>query len=85
MNTPTGTGFFQLNIKDISKGLILAALTGFLLPISAIIQTSGFSLATANWSQILLLALNGAVVGFVGYIIKALGSDESGKVFGRIG
>lgn len=76
---------FTINIKDVSKALVMAVLSGALLPVFAAIQTPGFDIATANWNAILNLALNGAAIGFVSYIIKNFVSDEQGKVFGKIG
>lgn len=82
MNT---SGFFQINVQDLAKGLVMAVLSGVLLPLAAIVQTPDFSIATINWHQVVILAVNGAIVGFVGYLVKAFSSDESGKVFGKIG
>lgn len=79
------TKLFSIDVKDVSKALVMAVLSGAVLPVSAIIQTPGFDFATADWNSILTLALNGAVVGFVSYLTKNFFSDESGKVFGRIG
>ena len=76
---------YSIDIKDVSKALVVAVLTGAVLPVSAIIQTPGFDFATANWEAIFSLALNGAIAGFVSYLVKNFFSDESGKVFGRIG
>lgn len=79
------TKLFSIDIKDVSKALVMAVLSGAILPVSAIIQTPGFDFATADWNTILTLALNGAVVGFVSYLTKNFFSDDQGKVFGRIG
>lgn len=79
------SNLFQLNSKDFLKGLVMAVLTGVLLPVAAAIQTPGFDLATANWNAILQLAINGAGVGFLSYIGKNFFSDESGRFMGRVG
>lgn len=63
----------------------MAVLGGVALPLDAMLQTPGFSILTANWSAIFALAANGAVIGFVTYIIKNLASDSQGKVFGKVG
>lgn len=76
---------FTLAGSDWSKALVMAVLTGAFLPISIAVQTPGFSIASVNWGQVLLIALNGAVVGGVSYLAKNFFSDENGKVFGRIG
>jgi hypothetical protein len=76
---------FKLKATDFVKGLIVAFLSGVLLPVSAAIQTPGFDLTNANWHGIAILAINGGAVGFVSYLAKAFFSDEQGKVFGKIG
>lgn len=76
---------YKLTSSDFAKGAVMAVLTGFLLPVAAAIQTPNFSFATVNWHQVLVLAINGALVGFVGYISKNFLSDSQGKVFGKIG
>lgn len=82
MNT---SGMWTLNLKDLARGAVVAILTGILLPLAAAVQTPGFELANVNWHQVLILAINGAVVGFAGYLTKNLASDSEGKVFGKIG
>ncbi len=79
------TKLFSIDIKDVSKALVMAVLSGAGMPILAIVQTPGFDITTANWSAIGSLAINGAVLGFISYIIKNFVSDENGKVFGKIG
>ena len=76
---------FHLNLSDFQKGLVMAALGGLLLPIAKMIQTPGFDIFRADWHGILVLAINGAITAFVGYIAQSFVSDEQGKVFGRIG
>ena len=76
---------FRLNLSDVSKGLVMAIITGFMLPVAAAFQTPGFDIFQANWSEIVNLAINGAVIGFTGYIVKNFLSDEDGKVLGSIG
>lgn len=76
---------FSIDLKDVSKALVMAVLSGALLPVMAVLQTPGFDISTANWSAIISVALNGAVLGFVSYIAKSFLSTEDGRVFGRIG
>lgn len=76
---------FKLKAGDFLKGVVFAFLVGALLPLSAAVQTPDFSITTANWHAILVLALNGGLIGFVSYLAKAFFSDEEGKVFGKIG
>lgn len=79
------SGMFKINLSDVQKAIVMAALTGAALPIAAAVQTPGFSVFTANWAAILSLAINGALIGFVGYLVKNFFSDSTGAVFGRIG
>lgn len=76
---------FTLVGSDWAKALVMAVFTGALLPISIAIQTPGFNIAEANWGQILVIALNGAVVGGIAYLSKNFLSSSDGKVFGKIG
>lgn len=78
-------GLFTLGWNDVTKGLVMAILTGLILPIAAAVQSPGFSLETANWYAILILAANGAIVGFVGYMMKNFFSTNDGALFGKIG
>lgn len=79
------SSMFRVDLKDISKGLVMAVLAGVALPIAAAFQTPGFDVFTANWSEILNLAINGAVIGFTTYIVKNFFSTEDGRVLGSIG
>lgn len=76
---------FNLDTKDLAKGLAMAVISGVALPIAAMIQTPGFDIAMVNWGALGTLALNGAIVGFVSYLTKNLLSDEEGRVLGKIG
>lgn len=74
----------NLNWDDLKRGLITAVLTGFALPLLAAIQTPGFDVFSADWNAVLVLAVNGAIAGFVGYIAKNFGTSENGKFLGKI-
>ena len=76
---------FTLNLKDVSRGVIMAALGGAFLPILAMFQTPGFDVFSVNWSAVITLAINGAILGFSTYLIKNFFSDKSGSVLGKIG
>jgi len=79
------TDLFSINGKDVARGLVVAMLTGIALPTLAILQTPGFDVMAADWHQVLVVALNGAVAGFVSYLVKNFLSDSQGKVLGKIG
>lgn len=76
---------FKIDLSDVAKGAVTAVLSGLALPILAIVQTPGFNIFTADWNQIWILAVNGAVAGFVAYIVKNFFSDSQGRVLGSIG
>lgn len=76
---------FSINLKDVQKALVMAVLSGAALPVLAAVQTPGFDITNANWHAIVILAANGAVAGFVTYIVKNFFSNSQGQVFGKIG
>lgn len=78
-------GILTLNWGDVGKGLIMALLGGLALPLDSALQTPGFSILTANWHTLGILALNGALVAGASYILKNLLSTNDGKVLGKIG
>ena len=79
------SNFLNLNWGDLGKGLVMAVLGGFILPVLAAIQTPGFSFLTTNWDQILVLAINGALAAFASYVLKNAFSTSDGKFLGKIG
>jgi len=74
----------NLDWKDAQRGLVMAVIMGVLLPVAPAVQTPGFDIFTANWSAIASLAVNGAVTGFIAYVMKNFVSDSEGRVFGKI-
>ncbi len=75
---------FSINGGDFVRGLVVAIIAGVLLPISAMIQTPGFDIATIQWSAVMNLALNGGITAFIAYMSKNFFSSE-GKFLGRLG
>lgn len=78
-------GYLRLTLGDFGRGVVMAVLSGILLPVSAAIQTPGFSIGTVNWQSVWILATNGALVGFVGYLLKNMATNSEGKIAGVIG
>lgn len=79
---------FNLGSSDVTKALVTAVLTGASMAVLGVFQTPGFDVFTANWGLIIDMAVNGAVAGFVGYLVKNFFSNSSGQVvtpFGKIG
>lgn len=81
----TMSDLLRLNSSDFKKGLVMAVIGGFVLPILAALQTPGFDIFVVNWHAVLNLAINGAIAGFASYMAKNLFSDSDGKFLGRIG
>lgn len=81
MNT---SKFANLSLDDIKRGLITAVLSGLTLPLLAVFQTPGFDVFAADWHAISVLAVNGAVAGFMAYISKNFLTAENGLLFGKI-
>ena len=75
---------FTLNIGDIARGLAVAILTGAFLASVAIVGAHDFDVFTADWLEIGKTAVNGGFAAFVGYILKNLITDKSGKILGKI-
>lgn len=75
---------FSLSKNDVVRGLVMAVITGFALPILIAIQTPEFNIATVAWQDLLNAGLNGAVLGFTTYIFKNFFSSEDGKFGGVI-
>ena len=75
---------YSLDLKDITRSAVFAVLTAAFLPIVAAVQTPGFDVFTANWGAIGSLALNGAFIGFVTFLVNSFFTDDKGKVFGSI-
>lgn len=76
---------FHLNLSDFQKGLVMSVISGVFLPLAIIVQTPGFDFLHANWTSILDIALTGAAVGFVGYLVKNFFSNSQGQVLGKVG
>lgn len=78
------SGIFRLNLKDLVHGAAAAAAAGVLMAIAGLVSQQNFDILTVNWAAVGHVAVNSAVVAFVGYIGKALVSDDTGAVFGRL-
>jgi len=76
---------FSLSTKDFAKGVVMAVLSGMGLPVLAVLQTPDFNILTADWHQIGILTVNGAILGFVAYVVKNFLSTEDGKFVGSVG
>lgn len=71
---------FKLNIKDFTKGLVVAVLAAIVSALAAVINLPGFDFGSFDWVNLLKIGL----VAGLSYILKNFLSDENGKVFGKI-
>jgi len=85
MNTTTNSPTFNLNAKDVAKGLVTAVIVAVLVSIYQIVSAPNFDLFTLNWSQLAQVSINSAVAALFGYLFKNFISDSQGKVLGKIG
>ena len=74
---------YSINGKDVLIGLLIAVVAGAILPVLAILQSPGFSIAQANWSAIMILALNGSIASLASYIGTRFFSDSQGTPLGK--
>lgn len=73
--------FLRLNLKDLSKGLVVAVLAVVLGSIQQMVTAHGLDFASYDWVSILDVAWKATGI----YLAKNLLSDQDGKVFGKIG
>lgn len=71
----------RLNLDDLAKGAVVAALAALLSMTQQGLTAHGFDLASYDWKLILDLSLQAGVA----YILKNFLSDSQGKVLGKIG
>ena len=76
------TPLYTVSWKNIINGIFVAVLTGIALPISALVQSGQFDLFTLDWHGVLVIAVNGAIAGFVGYLAKHFFSNSQGQFAG---
>ncbi len=75
------SSFGKLNLADLGKAVVLVVITTLLGAIQQAVTAHGFNLGDYDWLSILQVAGTAGV----GYILKNLISDSSGKVMGIIG
>ena len=73
---------YSINVKNVVNGLIVAVLTGIVLPLSALVQSGQFNVFALDWHAVLILGVNGGIAGFVGYLVKHFFSDSQGSFAG---
>ncbi len=78
------SGFFKWNLKDLWHGAVTAAASGAFFGVAGIVGQQNFDLFTVDWAAVGHVTVNSAFVAFVGYMGKALVSDDTGRVFGRL-
>lgn len=70
------SGLLKLNINDLVKGLVVAVLSSVLSVVYTALQNGG----AIDWAFV----GNAALVATVSYILKQLGTDQDGKLVGKI-
>lgn len=75
------SGMFKLNAKDFAKGAVVAIATAVLVYLGQKVNAPGFDFLTFDWTSLIGVTVS----AFLGYLTKNFFSDESGKVFGKIG
>lgn len=74
------SGFFKLNFKDVSKGLVVAVLAVVLGALQQMMTAHGLDFGAYDWNSIINLAITAGGA----YLVKNLFSTPDGKVLGRI-
>ena len=75
------SAFLRLDLKDLSKGLVVAVLVVVLGALQQALTSHGLDLTAYDWNAILDVAWKAAAA----YLGKNLLSDSEGKVLGKIG
>lgn len=72
---------FKLDLRDVSKGLVVAVFTGIITWLASLVSVPGFDLSTLDWKKLLTVA----VIAGVSYLAKNFLTTDNGKVAGFIG
>ena len=72
---------FNLNLKDVSKGIAVAVLTSVVVYLAEQLQVPGFDFALFDWGTILNVGLSAGLA----YLVKNFFSTSEGKLLGMIG
>jgi len=73
------SNLFHLNKGDFLRGAVLAVITAVLTAILEMLKNTGLTLSLEDGQQVLQIA----VVAFVGYLLKNLGTSQDGKILGK--
>lgn len=74
------SGFLKLNLNDLFKGAIVAAIVALLGALQQALNTQGIDVRVYDWAAI----GNASLVAGVGYILKNLLTNTDGKFLGKI-
>ena len=77
-------GLFKISLNQLGISAANAVLTAVIVAVGGVVATSGFSVFSANWAAVGMLATNTAVITFFGFLVSELTSTNSGAVFGAI-
>ena len=67
---------FNLNLRDVIKGLVMTVLAAVLASIYQAVTNN----ASVDWNQVLQIAFSTGL----GYLIKNFFTDENGKLMGKL-
>lgn len=73
------SNLWKLNSGDFSRGALLSVITAVLTALLEMLKNKGLLLSLEDGEQILQIA----VVSFVGYLLRKLGTDSEGKILGK--
>lgn len=72
------SSIFKLNIKDLSKGLVVAVLVAVLTTLESIIKAHGFHLTMQDLESI----FSTGSLAMIGYLLKNFLTDDNDKFIG---
>ena len=67
---------FNISLQDLFRGLILAVVNSVLTTLYTALQNGG----SIDWKSVALVA----ITSVIGYLLKALATDEEGKIMGKV-
>lgn len=76
------SGFLKLNTNDFVRGATNAIIGGVIVALAGVVQSAGFDVFSANWSDIARIAFNAAFTVFIGYMGGKVTQDSNGNYFG---
>lgn len=76
---------FNLTGNDVLKSAATAVFSAVIVAVGGIVMQPGFDVFAVDWSHLINLVINVSVSTLFGDLLRRLGTDQNGKLFGRIG